>query len=222
MRRRLGTATGLTLALIFAAAAFAARADDAGWTLEDRDDDPTTGYALYQRRAPGAEFASWRIEAELAAPAELVARVTLANLVEGRRVPSGRRQHLLRREGDVFWIHTEIEIPMAADRDVVLRIERRRDPASGALRIDWKAVPEDGPPPAEGVVRMVVSEGFWEFRPTAKNRTHVRYENYAEPGGPFPAWLVDPMTSGQAVDGLEQLRGAVAEAAAELPPVAAQ
>lgn len=213
----------LCAALIAAsAAAHSAAAEEPGWTLSERDDSAGRGYALYRRQAPGDAFSTWRLETELAAPPELVERATLANLIEGRRVPAGRRQTLLRREGDVFWIHTEIDVPLAADRDVVLRIERRRDPANAALRIEWRAEPSAGPAPAAGVVRLQVSRGFWEFRPAGAGRTHARYESYAEPGGPFPAWLVDSMSSDQVLEGLEQLRSAVADAESELPPVASK
>ena len=64
--------------------------------------------------------------------------------------------------------------------------------------------------------------GFWEFTPAGRGRTHARYESYAEPGGPFPAWLVDSISSGQVLEGLAELRGAVAEAAAKLQPLAAE
>ena len=213
----------LAWALVAAcAAALAAASDEGAWTLYERDDSANGGYALYRRQAPGEAFSTWRLEAELAAPPELVGRVTLADLVEGRRVPADRRQRVLRREGDVFWIHTEIAVPVVADRDVVLRMERKRDPATGALRIEWRADPQAGPAPAKGVVRMVVSQGFWEFTPAARGRTHARYESYSEPGGPFPAWLVDSMSSGRVLEGLQDLRAALAEAAAGLPPVAAK
>jgi hypothetical protein len=213
----------LWCALIAASAvALPAAADETAWTLSDHDDSATGAYALYRRQAPGEAFSTWRLEAELAAPPELVERVTLADLVEGRRVPADRRQKVLRREGNVFWIHTEIAVTLAADRDVVLRIERKRDPASGALRIEWRADPGAGPAPAKGVVRLVVSHGFWEFTPAGHGRTHARYQSYAEPGGPFPAWLVDSISSGRVLEGLEDLRRALAEAVPELPPVAAK
>jgi hypothetical protein len=207
------------LAAVIAAcfAALVATAEEGGWILSERDESPAGGHSLYRRRAPGEEFSTWRLETELAAPPELVERITLRNLVEGPRLPAGRRQRLLRREGDVFWIHTEIEITLAADRDAVLRIERRRDAATGGLRVEWRAEPDAGPAPKPGVVRLRVSRGFWEFTPAAGGRTRVHYESYAEPGGPFPSWLVDTMTSGEVLDGLAQLRGALAEEASEPP-----
>jgi hypothetical protein len=222
MKQRPIAAICLTLALVAAAGAVAASAADGEWTLSERDDDPSAAYALYRRKAPGNDFATWRIDTELAGPVDVVERVLLENLVEGRRAPPERRQELLRRDGDSFWVHAEIDVPMAADRDVVLRIERKRDPASGALRIEWKATPEAGPPPAEGVVRLTVSDGFWEFHSMSNGRTRALYESYAEPGGPFPSWLIDSMTSAQVLDGLEQLRSGLAEVVAELPPVAAR
>jgi len=211
----------LAAALLAAGAAAPPAPADSGWALYDRDDSASGGYALYRRQAPGAALSTWRLEAELAAPPEVVWSVTLADLVEGRRVGADRRRKVLRREGDVFWIHTEIAVPLAADRDVVLRMERRRVPGSGALRIEWRADPDAGPPPAAGVVRMVVSHGFWEFTPAGPGRTHASYESYTEPGGPFPAWLVDSLSSGRVLEGLADLRAALAEAATQLPPVAA-
>lgn len=223
MKRRRVRSRILCWALIAASAAAlpAAATDQGAWTLYDRDDGASSGYALYRRQGPGEAFSTWRLEAELPAPPEVVWRVTLADLLESHRASAGRRRSVLRREGDVFWIHTEISVPLVADRDLVLRMERRRDPATGALRIEWRADPAAGPPPAEGVVRMVVSRGFWEFTPAADGRTHARYESYAEPGGPFPAWLVDSISSGQVLEGLADLRRSLAEAGSELPPVAA-
>ncbi len=213
----------LSCALIAAAAAaLSADADEPAWKLVERDDRAQGGYALYRRQAPGDAFSTWRIETQLGAAPELVERATLANFVEGRHAPADRRQTLLRREGDVFWIHTEIDVSLAADRDVVLRVERVRDPARGARRIEWRAEPDAGPAPAQGVVRMQVSRGFWEFTPAGAERTLAHYESYAEPGGPFPAWLVDSMSADQVLAGLEQLRGTVADVLRELPPVAAK
>ncbi len=223
MRRTL--AFGLVpLCALFAGAASAppASAGERDWVLHERDESPSRGYSVYRRQQPGEDFSTWRLETRLAEPPELVESVTLANLLEGRRVPADRRQRLLRREGDVFWVHTEIDVPVAADRDVVLRIERRRDPATRALRIEWRAEPSAGPAPAEGVVRMEISNGFWHFEPAPGGGTRAIYESYAEPGGPFPKWLVDSMSSGQVREGLEQLRGSLAEAADELPPVASK
>jgi hypothetical protein len=200
-------------------AALAAAAEEGGWVLSKRDESPGAGYALYRRQAPGSEFSTWRLETELAAPAELVERATLRTLTEGPPVPpAGRRQRLLRREGNVFWIHTEIDVSLASDRDLILRIERRRDPATGVLRVEWRADPDAAPAPRAGFVRMRVSRGFWEFTPIAGGRTRAHYESYAEPGGPFPRWLVDVMSSGEVVDGLVQLRSALAEASHAAPP----
>lgn len=220
-RSRARCRTLVSAAIAACVAALAATADEGGWILSERDVSPGGGYALYSRQAPGEDFSTWRLDTELAAPPELVERITLRNLVEGPRVPDGRRQQLLRREGDVFWIHSEIEVSLAADRDVVLRIERRRDPATGVLRVAWRAEPDAGPAAKPGVVRLRVSHGFWEFTPAAGGRTRAHYESYAEPGGPFPSWLVDVMSSGEVMKGLVQLRSALAEALPQPLPGAA-
>ncbi|HEX5065849.1 MAG TPA: hypothetical protein VFY49_07030, partial [Myxococcota bacterium] len=195
-------------------------AADGGWVLSQRDESPDQGYALYRRQAPGEDFASWRLETELAAAPELVERVTLRNLVEGGGAAGDHKKQLLRREGRVVWVHVDIPIALAADRDAVFRIERSRDSATGGLRIDWRADPEAGPPPKEGIVRMRVSHGYWLFTSAAGGRTHVLYESYAEPGGPFPSWLVDVISSNEVMGVLVHLRGSLAEAVS-LPAVSA-
>jgi hypothetical protein len=211
----------LGAALAAGLAAVSALADGGDWVLSDRDESPSEGYVLYRRQAPGDEFATWRLETELAAEPALVERVTLRNLVERSGTDGDQRQRMLRREGDVVWVHAEIPVSLAADRDAVLRIERRRDPATGGLRIDWRADPEAGPPPAPGVVRLRVSRGYWLFTRAADGRTHAVYESYAEPGGPFPRWLVDTISSGKVMDVLARLRGSLANAAASPPAVSA-
>lgn len=206
----------LGAALAAGLAAVSALADGSGWVLDRRDESPTDGYALYRRQAPGDSFATWRLETELAAKPEVVEQITLRNLVENRGGSEERRQRLIRREGDVLWVHAEIAVSLAADRDAVLRIERRRDPATGGLRIDWRADPGVGPPPEPGIVRMQVSRGYWLFTPAAAGRTRAIYESYAEPGGPFPGWLVDPISARQVMDVLARLRGSLSDA--EAPP----
>jgi hypothetical protein len=201
-------------ALAAGLAAVSAQADGDGWVLAQRDESPSEGYALYRRQAPGDAFASWRLETELAAAPELVERVTLSNLIETVGAAGDHRQRLLRREGQVAWVHVEIPVALAADRDAVLRIERRLDPATGGRRIDWRADPDAGPPPKQGVVRMPVSHGFWLFTSAAGGRTHVVYESYAEPGGSFPGWLVDVISSSEVMNSLARLRSSLADAEA--------
>ena len=215
MRRLLRYGAALAAGL----AAVSALADGGDWVLAQRDESPEQGYTLYRRQAPGDAFATWRLETELAAAPEVVERVTLRNLVESSEE---RRQRLLRREGDVLWVHAEIAVSLAADRDAVLRIERRRDPATGGLRIDWRADPDAGPPPKSGVVRLQVSQGYWLFTPATEDRTHVVYESYAEPGGPFPGWLVDVISSGKVMDVITRLRSSLSEVEAPPPAVSAE
>jgi hypothetical protein len=203
------------------AAAPPALAGDVGWVLARRDESPDTGYSLYRQQAPGDAFATWRLETELSAPPEVVERVTLRNLLEGRDTRPGRSQRILRREGDVFWVHTEIAVALAADRDAILRIERRRDAATSGLRIEWRAEPGAGPEPKTGVVRLKVSRGYWLFTPAKGGRTRAVYESYAEPGGPFPSWLVDTISSGEVMDALARLRGTLSDDV-DLPAVGAE
>jgi hypothetical protein len=68
---------------------------------------------------------------------------------------------------------------------------------------------------------MQVSRGYWLFTPAADGRTRAIYESYAEPGGPFPRWLVDTISSGKVMDVLARLRGSLANAAAP-PAVSAE
>jgi hypothetical protein len=211
----------LGAALAAGLAALPALADGDGWILARREASPERGYALYRRQAPGDAFATWRLETELEASPALVERVTLRNLVDARDHAPGRSQRVLRREGNAYWVHAEISVALAADRDAVLRIERRRDPATGGLRIEWRADPDAGPPPKPGVVRLRVSRGYWLFTPADGGRTHAVYESYAEPGGPFPSWLVDTISSGEVMDALARLRSTLATDA-ELPAVSAE
>ena len=217
--RRVDRLLQIVAALALGLAAVSALAEGSGWVLSQRDESPSEGYALYRRQGPGEAFASWRLETELAAPPEVVERVTLRNLVENTGQDDHRHQ-LLRREGRVVWVHVDIPIALAADRDAVFRIERSRDSATGGLRIDWRADPDAGPPPAEGVVRMRVSRGFWLFTSAPGGRTNVVYESYAEPGGPFPNWLVDVISSGEVMNSVSRLRASLADE--PLPSVGAE
>ena len=129
------------------------------WTLELRNDDPATGYVVYKRIPPGSPYAAYRLEAELDAPPETVARAARAGMLDPDEHRSSMRKEIVRDDGDVVIVYSYIDMPpFITDRDIVTRSERRFDPETRTYRLEWHST-DEGPAPRDGVIRVRKSDG---------------------------------------------------------------
>ena len=176
------------------------------WTLELENARPRAPYTLYKRMPAGSPYAAYRLEATLDASPEAVARAARQNMVDLDADPMMKRT-IVRNEGDVVVVHSYIPMsPLISDRDVVTRTERRFDPATQSYHVVWNSTNDEGPPPADGVIRLARSDGSWLFEPLPGGRTRVTYESHTEIAGSLPAWLINSMMNQQVVNGFEGLR----------------
>jgi hypothetical protein len=177
------------------------------WTLTRRIDDPE-GYTLYRRDLPDSDFAAFRLEATIEAPAGAVAAAFRKNITDPKASPKNMKKTVIREDGNVVVLYSYIEIPLMSDRDVTTRGVRSFDPETGSHRFHWKAT-DEGPAPKEGVVRLEKSTGSWVFTPLAEGRTSAVYEGHTDIEGAIPSWLVDRLAINTVVDGLVILRARV-------------
>lgn len=180
------------------------------WTLLSRHDDAETGYVLQRRKREGSNFSTFRLEASLDSPADLVALVAARNLADPDYHQENTDKKILRDDarGIVIYSYIHVDAPFISDRDIVSRVERFYDPKSRTYRLSWKAVNE-GPPKKDGVVRLEHSEGSWTFSPKAEGDTRAVYISYTETAGYVPAWIINSRMNKTMVQGIEDLREAV-------------
>ena len=111
-------------------------------------------------------------------------------------------------------IHRALSRPnllLGADRELVLRVEERHDPATGIHRIERAEANELLPPADEEVVRLTGAAGFWEFRPDGQGGTKAIHETRTELGGSIPISLGDRLMKSQALESVESLRARIDE-----------
>jgi len=211
----------VALLVLFVAAVFLSPTPSAGgeppdvdarppWTLIGRDDDARTGYALYQQEHPDSNIATYRLEAIVDSPPDVVATAATKFVADPEFRAPNTDKTVLRADEDSILVYSYIHIdaPFVSDRDVISLVERTYDPDSLTHRIAWRAT-DEGPPTKEGVVRLELSEGSWTFTPVEPGATRVVYTNRADSAGFLPVWLVRSQMQKTMVDGIAGLREAV-------------
>lgn len=147
------------------------------------------------RARPGFRIAEIRAEMDATAtPAEL--REVLLDEAYSRRTPYIADSRILAFQDANHWTkYTRLDFPIIDDRDYFIALDRVSDlepDGSGLYLVKWKPVAGDRGP-IDGVIRVVVNEGFWELRASTRHpgKTHVTYYLLSDPGGVLPAWLID-------------------------------
>lgn len=87
-----------------------------------------------------------------------------------------------------------LKMPFISDRDYVLRIkdQSKRLPDGRVVYKNHWSPTKGGPPPKDGVVRLVVNEGYWLLEEKDGGaKTKASYYVYTDPGGSLPAFAVN-------------------------------
>lgn len=180
------------------------------WTLLSQSDDAKSGYVLHRRPTPGSDAPTFRLEAILDSPPELVAIAAARYMTDPEYRGANMDKKVLRNDEEVIVIYNYIHVnaPFVSDRDVISRIERSYDPDSKTYRLEWRAI-DEGPPKQDGVVRLERSEGYWAFSPAEEGTTRAVYVSHTESAGYVPEWVVTSRMSKTMVEGIEGLRRVV-------------
>lgn len=185
-----GVAVGF-LALGLVAASAAASAPGGGWALVLRSPDAGRPFVLYSRARSGSNYDEYRLEVPVEAEPETVVAALESNLFDPTTYPGSFERRVLRSGDGVYVSYDYMHVPLLSDRDVVLRTEVGRDPATGHPQIRWYATDREGPAPREGVVRVERSEGRWIVVPDGQGGSVAIYQAHMDLGGSLPAALVD-------------------------------
>jgi hypothetical protein len=97
---------------------------------------------------------------------------------------------VLRRDATSTLIYHRTSPPLIADRDYTIRMwdESATDARGEIVYVcRWRTANAEGPPPRDGVVRVDVTEGYWQLEPIdGGKRTRATYRAFATPGGAIP------------------------------------
>lgn len=202
----------LAAALLICSLGAAAVADD-GWSEESRGDV----WVLYTRDVAGSDAPAFRLVSRTEEPIERVIDALTRKSQEERYLADGYRRTVLERGDDYVLTHLHLDVPIATDRALVVVNRWSTNPETGVHRVTWEPAEGERIDLDQGAVRMH-SRGSWEFTPLVNGGTGLVYEQHAELGGWFPAWLIERRMNPEIINELTILLGILDE---ELPAVSA-
>ena len=94
---------------------------------------------------------------------------------------------------ETVYVQSKLPWPVT-DRDLVMNVEWKQDPATGIVYQHAYGVP-DAAPAHEGRVRMASFTNDWTFTPMADGTVAVESIAHADPGGPMPNWMINKLSA---------------------------
>jgi hypothetical protein len=120
------------------------------------------------------------------APPDQVYAALLAYDRQAGKIGRVSEAAVLSRAPNALYVYERLNLPFISDRDFVLRVTYGGDLARHW--ITYQAVTDRGPPPRDGIVRVVRHTGQWDLLPTPGG-TLARCEFRIDLGGLLPLWL---------------------------------
>lgn len=197
----------ILFALLLTAAPLFARPAD--W--EKRSDED--GIQVFAREVPGSRVREMKAVGLVDAPPVACYRVVsdLDNYVH--TMPYTKESRVVGKDGDhAVYFYSLISTPVVSDRDYTIHIidESKPRPDGGGYRTSWTIADDKGPAPRDGVVRVTVNTGFWEFEPAeGGKKTKATYYVLTDPGGSIPAWIANRANTTAVPNVFKAIRAAV-------------
>jgi hypothetical protein len=125
-----------------------------------------------------------------------VAKLPIRLAPDGKFIPSGRAES--------YTLYFLQDVPVVADRWAAIR-NKVRFGRDGSLVIEFRSLDQYSYQAPSGTVRMRVL-GYWILRPLSPTRTRVIFVLDIDPVLSVPAFLVNPVLRGVAIDTVAGLR----------------
>jgi hypothetical protein len=175
----------LSASLVFVSAVGAAAAADRWEPCKSSD-----GVVLEKKSVEGSSFYEYRARAHVAAPAHQIIDAIWDGVLAQQHPPTVTKRVIMRHDDAEILLYDQIHTPVVSDRDVVTRLRKKVDPASGTFEIQFASANELGPPLDRKYVRIPEVRGSWRAEPDPAGGVNLIYRCYSEPGGSVPAFLV--------------------------------
>jgi hypothetical protein len=105
---------------------------------------------------------------------------------------------------ETVYVQSKLPWPVT-DRDLVMHVEWKQDPATGVITEYAVGVP-DAAPPHEGRVRMASFTNTWTFTPQDGGYVAVESIAHADPSGPMPTWMINQLSTDAPLDAMKKIR----------------
>lgn len=173
-----------------------ADASAAPWTVELK----TATLVIESRARPGEELVEVRAVGTMAAPPAAVEAVVDDHGNYAAFMPYVSASRILATDDAGRRLtHQVLAFPVVSARDYVVWLEDESQGTSAArvYRVRWRTAQGVGPAPAQDVVRMPRSEGYWQVEQGAgPHEARVTYRCFTDPGGALPSWVVNLVNRG--------------------------
>lgn len=110
-------------------------------------------------------------------------------------MPYTKEARIIKTTDTYMLSYQYLDMPFISDRDYTIKIrDKTYVDKSGTIiyKKAWEPANALGPKVKDGVVRLVVNEGYWEFKPiNGGAQSKATYYLYTDPGGALPAFLIN-------------------------------
>jgi hypothetical protein len=179
------------------------------WQLikEDR------GIKVYTAPAGRADFKSIKAVAVFEGTVEKFQAILLDVGRQPAWVYGTRQAYLVKKVSNqeiLYYVETQLPWP-AANRDAVIRMKIKGNPATNTLTVSSVGEPQ-ALPRQEKKVRVPHFAAQWEIKGLSKNRISITYLLELDPGGRLPPWMVNLFISKGPYETFRNLAGLLKKA----------
>ncbi|MFT2008788.1 START domain-containing protein [Pontibacter sp. 13R65] len=165
------------------------------------------GIKIYTRKLAHEKLKEIKVVSELqGTPEQLVAIImdvnNLKNWVYG--IKESRLLKKIDNSSVIYYNVADLPWPVS-DRDMVLQLTVKKDPATKQTYIQSKSL-DDYMPHQKGKVRVPYSSSSWKISPLTDTTLIAEYVFGVNPGGSLPAWVVNTVATTGPYNSFEALR----------------
>ncbi len=147
---------------------------------------------IYSRLSEGTNIKEIKANASINASMATLAGLLMDVETFTQWMPNVRSTEVLKRisEKEIYY-YVEVKVPWPfTNRDNIMHIKLLEDAETEVVSIIIES-DADFIPPKEGLVRIPMARGRWEFTTNENGSTDVFLEYLADPGGKVPIWIVN-------------------------------
>ncbi|MBL8957607.1 MAG: hypothetical protein JNK82_42930 [Myxococcaceae bacterium] len=152
------------------------------WQPEETDGD----LKLEGRPITNSSWLEYRIVTTTETAPDALCTSVFDQATKGKGGSNVKLRKLLKDGGDERVLYDQVEAPMVSKRDYAMTVKRL--PGEPTCRIRFKITNDEAPKLEDGVVRMEMMWGGWDFEKKGE-KTQVTHFLYADPAGAVPAWI---------------------------------
>jgi len=148
------------------------------------------GILIEARPMPGTALREIRAQTHSPVSPEIIFEVIWNVGAQHEFLPNLTTVRVVRQSDDEVVVYERVKIPVAQDRDYVLRLTKKVDAQAHVYDVYAQGASELGPAPEKGVVRMTKLWSTFSMRPGKDGGTDLTYTSFGDPAGTLPSWII--------------------------------